>query len=648
MKEEMYIPGQDDFPGWDEFYAPRGSVRSRMRYSFKTLLLLPPLAGFLCFMYLTGYKNGNRDEVELKASLATEGQLRKSAEALAETRAATGISARREIERTNRQALVTMKALNSLLTRIKTDWGTARDDDARRHLIDSTADELQAITVELDHGASGDQGLFERHLVLGKIFLLLPGSEKGGSDDAHRQFRLAYEVAKSQVDSHPTDIQAQRDLFTSAALLGELDFRLGRLETARTFCEEALEMAQRLAQADPKNIDLKHDLGVALGNLGDVQLELGDAAAARDNYDAALNVSEALAAVDPQSDELQRDLLVSLAKVGDAHLELTGAVALNHGAPAELERLQEQSLSDPRTARNWRDIYRFYSRIDDGNRQAAELKAARNAYQRSLEIARRLAGKPEPAFVSSDHKVGQLPDPTPTSQASQVALENLEQTERDKPQGPVSHSDLAHTLARIAAVEMAAEDFSTAARDLDRAIAELTALDNSEKGAGSLPYKSWLDDLRAKSQACKLATRGIEDLDFALRQSKAVVPRLLGIRSRALARKGERTTASATAEKLVALETKRGDLLFSAAEAYALCATSAAGSKPADNAECDRYGARAVDLLRQSERLKGFDIRNFTSSVLADQNLASLFDRDDFQKLIADEAEAAEQTTKDR
>jgi hypothetical protein len=338
-----------------------------------------------------------------------------------------------------------------------------------------------------------------------------------------------------------------------------------------------------------------------------------------------------------------------LGKIGDAHLQLTGAIAVSHRAPAEFERLQEQLLLEPRTARNRRDLYRFYSRIDDGNRQATELKAARDAYRRSLEIARRLAGETQSAFVPSDHKVSQLPDPTPMPHVSHDVLDVPEHTEREKPQSQFARSDLAHGLARIAAVEMAAEDFSSAARNLDRAIAELTELDNSDKGAGSLPYANWLDDLRAKSQVCNVATRVIKDLEFALRQPKADVSRLLGIRSRALARKGKCATAAATADKLVTLEPRRGDLLFAAAEAYALCAASAAGSKPADNAEVDRYGAKAVDLLRQSERLRGFDVTDFASLVLADQNLASLFDRDDFKKLIAElDAEAAEQKTKNR
>jgi hypothetical protein len=228
-------------------------------------------------------------------------------------------------------------------------------------------------------------------------------------------------------------------------------------------------------------------------------------------------------------------------------------------------------------------------------------------------------------------------------------LETLQHSERDKPLSASLRGDLVHGLARLGAVEMAAEDYSIAARYFDRAIAELTALDNSDKGAGSLPYASWLDDLRAKSQACKFATRGIEDLDFALEQSKADVSRLLGIRCRTLARKGKRATAAATADKLTALEPKRGDLLFEAAEAYALCAASAAAAGPAANAQSDHFGAKAIDLLRQSNRAGFIDVSEFSSLVLANRNLTSLFDRDDFKELVAEmDAEAAERRSKNR
>ncbi len=650
-KEELYIPGQDDFPGWDQFYAPRGSVRSRMRYSFKTLLLLPPLAGLLCFMYLTGYKNGNQDEIELKASLATEGQLRKSAEALAETRAATTAAGRREVERTNRQALVTMKALNSLSTRIKSDLDAAGDDEnARRRLVTSTAEELQAIAVELDNGANDDSGLFERHLILGKIFLLLRESERGGSDEARRQFRMAHEAAKARVDAHPTDVQAQRDLLTSASLLAEPDFRSGQLPAARALYEEALEMARKLAQADRPSFDAKHDLSVAYSNLADVQLELGDLPAARDNYEAALDISQTLADFDPESADLKRDLCVALAKVGDAQLQLTGAVAVSHAAPAELERLQEQSLSDPRTARNRRDLYLFYSRIDDGNRRTAELKAARDAYRRSLDTARRLAGDNPPKLVAPpDHSFSQHSEPRAIPDVVAEVVQTPPRVEGDKPLSPSVQGDLAHAAARIAAAEMAAEDFSAAARDFGRAIAELTSLDDSDNGAGSSAYRSWLDDLRAKSQACRIATRSIEDLDFALRQPKADVPRLLGVRCRALARQGKYALAAVTADKLATMDPKRGDLLFAAAEGYALCAAGAAAARPTASAESDRFAARAFDLLRQSKRASIVDVTEFASLLLSDQNLAALVDRDDFKKLIGElDAEAAEQKRKNR
>src|SRR5260221_8461981 len=80
MREEMYIPGQDDFPNWDEFYSWRAPQHSRMRYSFKTLLLLPLLVAFVCFMYLLGYEKGTWDQERLTADLAAERRTRELAE----------------------------------------------------------------------------------------------------------------------------------------------------------------------------------------------------------------------------------------------------------------------------------------------------------------------------------------------------------------------------------------------------------------------------------------------------------------------------------------------------------------------------------------------------------------------------------------
>src|SRR5207244_2400509 len=104
----------------DEFYSSRTPQRSRMRYSFKTLLLLPPLVGAVCLMYLAGYQKGSWDQERLKTNLAAEKMARELAEQSASRDAALAISESQVRERSVQETRAAMRTLHSLAIELQT------------------------------------------------------------------------------------------------------------------------------------------------------------------------------------------------------------------------------------------------------------------------------------------------------------------------------------------------------------------------------------------------------------------------------------------------------------------------------------------------------------------------------------------------
>jgi hypothetical protein len=116
----------------------------------------------------------------------------------------------------------------------------------------------------------------------------------------------------------------------------------------------------------------------------------------------------------------------------------------------------------------------------------------------------------------------------------------------------------------------------------------------------------------------------------------------LGIRSRLLARRGKYADASATAEKLAALEPVNGENLFQAAEGYALCADpKEPASSPAKTAVGDlslksESAARAIEFLKQAYAAGYFQYAEKRAKLYEDRNLDAIRSLDNFKTLVAE------------
>jgi len=108
-----------------------------------------------------------------------------------------------------------------------------------------------------------------------------------------------------------------------------------------------------------------------------------------------------------------------------------------------------------------------------------------------------------------------------------------------------------------------------------------------------------------------------------------------------LAQRGKYADAAATAEKLVALDSTDGDGVYWAAGGYALCSAAVAAKPPAEVSAdekqlSERYAARAVELLKQTEAAGYFKNANNRIALQYEHNLDALRSRDDFKNLLSE------------
>jgi tetratricopeptide (TPR) repeat protein len=254
---------------------------------------------------------------------------------------------------------------------------------------------------------------------------------------------------------------------------------------------------------------------------------------------------------------------------------------------------------DPTSAVAQRDLSISCNKVGNVAQRLGDAPAALAAYREALRIRRRLAeGDPASAQAQTDLVVCHFK----LGQCHQQELQ-----------------------------------FREAAACYGRALEALRRLEQAGKLQGQPRYAGWRTTFRQSLAFCQAAEQAIADLDFALKQPPPLVPLLLDVRVRALARAGRHADAAATADRLYERAPHDPKNLYNAACAYALCVTAVAPGKPPEQlsaeekAARERYAARAVPALREAVG-KGY---KDAAHMKRDADLDPLRGRDDFKKLLA-------------
>lgn len=620
MREEMYVPGQDDFPGWDEFYAARNARVSRWRYSIKTLMILPPLVALICWAYSVGYRNGNSEEQAQFQQVRKESQARQAAELAADLNAKAAAGAKQAAKKADEQNRLAMAALAALLTDL--DWQSEIMPDGPEFAsavratalagLKKAAADLSIAAAPAGMTPEDAHALIGRHLDLARAFVLLR-STNGALNEGRKEFEAAEEVARGAFTARRNDGIAQQDAILAHTSAGDFNRQWGRAASAADSYQSAFVAAEQAVRSKPNDPKAARGLVAAYSNLADMQFQLGSLESARIGYQAALVVLDDLAKTDERNVELQRDAALLNGKLGDVCLQLEGLAEPRDEPQEEFGIFPERLSIGPSPEGVRLDRYLFYQPMGDAHRHVINLNTMQTAYQTSLSILKVLA--------------------------------------LEAPQDRRASRDMAHAFVRLANPKMAMEDFAAAKKLLEQGLARLGPAP-AGGASGSPPSADlWRADIEEKIAECETAMKGMEDLQFVFHKPAGEVARLLGVRGRLLARAGRATEAMATAERLETIEPASGERLFAAAEIYALAAAGllkegerSASTKPPRGAIAmsqaerkdlhERAIAKAVRCLDRAAREGYWDDGRNSDSLTTDSNLTVLFGRDEFDAIV--------------
>jgi serine/threonine protein kinase len=527
--------------------------------------------------------------------------------------------------------------------------------DANRELGD-TADARDAYQESLrliqklggDHpvGASTQRFLLSVHERLGDVNLRL-----GNSPAALDEFRKSFGICTALASVDPLSVDARRNMYTLYHKLGNANLQLGDAPVARDYYLKSLDLNEAAVDENPNNVEAQRDLSCTYEKLGDIDME-GNTSAARDAYRKSFEIRERLVEHDPLNVQAQRDFALAFARLGGLSLRVGETVFAREAFAKSLEIDDKLAHDDPRDASTQSNLAKSYLNWGDVNRALGNPSAARDAYQKALELYERLAhddprnGMVKSWVAASCNCLGdvnvQLGNVAASQDIYRKSLDINQGLAHDDPLNVEKQAKLAYTCGRLGNLEAGREDFSAAMTWFLQGVDILDRLDRNGKLANQVMYQRWLADQRKALEMCQTAEWAIASLDFALGRPKQEIAALLGIRSRVLARQANLAEASATADKLAALEPVDGENLYQAAEAQALCADStqpeSSLAKPEANETAlrSRSAVRAIELLKQAHATGYFKYPEQRAKLNEDHNLDAIRSVDGFKKLVAE------------
>jgi serine/threonine protein kinase/tetratricopeptide (TPR) repeat protein len=216
-------------------------------------------------------------------------------------------------------------------------------------------------------------------------------------------------------------------------------------------------------------------------------------------------------------------------------------------------------------------------------------------------------------------------------------LERRQRRVAAEPGNPMEESYLAWTFGQIGEAEEARHDYAAAVAAYSRSVELFEKLDRA--GALKRPFfRDMLTSGRPRLAQCRKADQAVRDLNFALRQPAAEVPRLLDIRLQALAVKKDEPGVVATAQAYARLAEQDIRQVYNAACAWSLAASLAQVRGAEAPPLAEEYAGKALTLLKKTPTGEGHSFA--TPAALAahmkqDRDLDSLRNRPDFKALLA-------------
>jgi eukaryotic-like serine/threonine-protein kinase len=227
----------------------------------------------------------------------------------------------------------------------------------------------------------------------------------GDTEGALAYMNKAQTLGADMVSKHPTNLAYQNMLSSMHGAYGAIQFGAGRKQEALESYRKNVAIAQEIVKRDPSNTFYRRQLAVSLGNLGNTMLDMNEVGAL-DSFRQALAIYESLAAADPNDADIRKNSAVGYRNVGVALRTGSRIEALNNFHKA-LQILAELVVKDPTNAdyrRQWATTYLLLSRFQS---QANDLNGAVDSANQGIKIDEALVASSS-TNVSARNTLAQL------------------------------------------------------------------------------------------------------------------------------------------------------------------------------------------------------------------------------------------------
>lgn len=240
------------------------------------------------------------------------------------------------------------------------------------------------------------------YLGLAKVLGSPAVANLGDTKGALEYMSKAQAVAEKLAADHPTNLayqQALGGLYNAyASILGSI----GKESEQLAANQRAVAIDQSLVKQDASNTLYRSELAIQLGNLGGTMLRMGDNNGALENFKQAQGIYESLAAADPNDAGILRNSAVGHRNLGTAR----AATGDRSGAPGDFHRalqifaeLVARDPKNPDLRRQWATTYLSLSRFQS---QSDDLNGAVDSAAQGIKIAEALvAASPTNASASN-------------------------------------------------------------------------------------------------------------------------------------------------------------------------------------------------------------------------------------------------------
>ena len=455
--------------------------------------------------------------------------------------------------------------------------------DIRKELLAGARTGLRSLLGEAGRQGKPDHQLVNAHYQMGKIEALL-----GNQNEARSEFEAGHAMARQMTEIDPADLTALADLSAGLALLGEDALERKDPDRAGRFLVANHELVQRVLAAETSQGDWQKRLVLSLWRLGDLELLRGNKSNAHELFNQRLAVTGEWIRRNPA---WQREHARSHSLLGKSHGYLEQypkALAQYLEAGALLEKI---AAAEPRDIIIQRDLSHNHIKIGNTHEDTNHPAEAVVEYEKAAAIQRKLAA--------------------------------------DDPLNFAAQIDLFKTYVNLGSNEASREEYARAGEWFRKARDVIKPWHESKELVGQLANA--LDTSNRQVAGAEFYAKAIDDLDFAMKQSLATVPKLLELRLRVWLRRRDIQAVVATAEAYERLAAGDSLHFFPAARAW-----SRAGVLADDASLRTRCAVQAVRLLKQAAMPKASlaDRSDLAGAIRKDKGFAWLLDRDEGKEFL--------------